>query len=104
MQRQLAPPAAGHAWRLATPPCTPSPPHPTPPRSGDLELRPLSRSDFEKVLAQFTPPSRAAQASRRRLTSSGSGNGSAAEPADTINALLAALSQLAVNSADGSAR
>lgn len=83
---------------LRHPPATPLP-------CSGLDLRPLSRDDFEKVLAQFTPPSRAAQVSRRRFAASGSGNGGAGVPSDTINALLAALAQLAANGgADSGAR
>ncbi|PSC76681.1 ATPase family AAA domain-containing 1-like [Micractinium conductrix] len=61
------------------------------------DLRPLSRADFEKVFAQFTPPSRAAQEVRRRTAAAGGagGNGSAASATDMqLTMLVEALRQV----------
>jgi hypothetical protein len=59
------------------------------------ELRALCRNDFEKVLEQFTPPSRAAQTSWRR-PGGGGGIGDAGEDDAAASARLmaAALRQL----------
>lgn len=77
---------------------SPAPCHPLCFCSGEpQDLRPLSRADFEKVFAQFTPPSRAAQEVRRRTAAAGGagGNGSAASATDMqLTMLVEALRQV----------
>jgi hypothetical protein len=69
-------------------------------------LRALARSDFEKVLEQFTPPSRAAQAARARLgngTAAAGTNGSSSSgvDGDSMQLVAAALRAMLMGAADG---
>ena len=66
-------------------------------RGDEEETRPLGRRDFELVLAQFTPPSRAAQAAARRRSATtaaeagGSGNGAGVVSDADVAVMTAAL-------------
>ena len=71
-------------------------------------LRALARTDFEKVLEQFTPPSRAAQAARARLgngTAAAGTNGSSSSgvDGDSMQLVAAALRAMLMGAADGAA-
>lgn len=60
-------------------------------------LRALSRADFEKVLEQFTPPSRAAQARQRRANGGGAAAGDSGQEGsaeESMRLMAAALRQL----------
>ena len=69
-------------------------------------LRALARTDFEKVLEQFTPPSRAAQAARARLgngtaAAAGANGSSSGVDGDSMQLVAAALRAMLMGAADG---